>query len=169
MNYIFEIIELNKFTNDLRTLYKNYFNKWVEYGGDPLTALHASTISTNEKVISDISKTFKEDIIENFKFFKVLANGEAMPHTDSRNVAINIPIIVDIRNTLSFYEDTGKSVSFTSVLSADGLTLTRTRTFDSEASFNEWRNDSVIRNTSTDIKSYNSDNSITKTSQTGDL
>ena len=49
MNYIFEIIELNKFTNDLRTLYKNYFNKWVEYGGDPLTALHASTISTNEK------------------------------------------------------------------------------------------------------------------------
>ena len=66
MNYIFEIIELNKFTNDLRTLYKNYFNKWVEYGGDPLTALHASTISTNEKVISDISKTFKEDIIENF-------------------------------------------------------------------------------------------------------
>ena len=62
MNYIFEIIELNKFTNDLRTLYKNYFNKWVEYGGDPLTALHASTISTNEKVISDISKIFKEDI-----------------------------------------------------------------------------------------------------------
>ena len=56
MNYIFEIIELNKFTNDLRTLYKNYFNKWVEYGGDPLTALHASTISTNEKVISDITK-----------------------------------------------------------------------------------------------------------------
>ena len=41
---------------------------------DPLT-LHASTISTNEKVISDISKTFKEDIIENFKFFKILANG----------------------------------------------------------------------------------------------
>ena len=109
MNYIFEIIELNKFTNDLRTLYKNYFNKWVEYGGDPLTALHASTISTNEKVISDISKTFKEDIIENFKFFKILANGEAMPHTDSRNVAINIPIIVDVRNTLTFYEDQGQN------------------------------------------------------------
>tara|TARA_S200000501_G_scaffold376018_1_gene429656 strand:- start:963 stop:1529 length:567 start_codon:yes stop_codon:yes gene_type:complete len=109
MNYVFQIIELNKFTNNLRILYKNYLKKWVEYGGNPLTALHASNISTNEKVISDISKTFKEDIIENFKFFKVLANGEAMPHTDNRNVAINIPIIVDIRNTLSFYEDTGKS------------------------------------------------------------
>ena len=70
---------------------------------------------------------------------------------------------------VSTYEATGKSVSFTSVLSADGLTLTRIRTFDSEASFNEYRNDSVIRNTSNDIKSYNSDNSITKTSQTGDL
>jgi len=70
---------------------------------------------------------------------------------------------------VSTYEDTGKSVSFTNVLSADGLTLTRIRTFDSEASFNEYRNDSVIRNTSNDIKSYNSDNSITKTSQTGDL
>ena len=70
---------------------------------------------------------------------------------------------------INTYEDTGKSVSFTSVLSGDGLTLTRTRTFDSEASFNEWRNDSVLRNTSKNIKSYNSDNSITKTSQTGDL
>ena len=29
-------------------------------------------------------------------------------HTDIRNVAINIPIIVDIRNTLSFYEDKSK-------------------------------------------------------------
>ena len=70
---------------------------------------------------------------------------------------------------VSTYEDTGKSVSFTSVLSEDGLTLTRTRTFDSEASFNEWRNDSVIQNTTKNMKSYNSDNSITKTAQTGDL
>ena len=67
------------------------------------------------------------------------------------------------------YEDTGKSVSFTTVLSADELTLTKTRTFDSEASFNEYRNDSVIRNTTSDITSYNNYNSITKTSQTGDL
>lgn len=67
------------------------------------------------------------------------------------------------------YEDTGKSVSFTNVLSGDGLTLTRIRTFDSEASFNEYRNDSVIRNTSENMKSYNSDNSITKSAQTGDL
>lgn len=70
---------------------------------------------------------------------------------------------------VSTYEDTGKSVSFTTVLSADELTLTRTRTFDSEASFNEYRNDSVIRNTTRNMKSYNNDNSITKTSQTGDL
>lgn len=70
---------------------------------------------------------------------------------------------------VSTYEDTGKSVSFTTVLSADELTLTKTRTFDSEASFNEYRNDSVIRNTTRNMKSYNNDNSITKTSQTGDL
>jgi hypothetical protein len=70
---------------------------------------------------------------------------------------------------VSTYEDTGKSVSFTTVLSADELTLTKTRTFDSEASFNEYRNDSVIRNTTSDITSYNNYNSITKTSQTGDL
>ena len=70
---------------------------------------------------------------------------------------------------INTYEDTGKSVSFTKVLSEDGLTLTKTRTFNSEDSLNEWRNDSVLRNTSKNIKSYNSDNSITKTAQTGDL
>ncbi len=69
----------------------------------------------------------------------------------------------------SAYENTGKVLSFEKVLSEDGLTLTRTRTFDSEASFNEYRNDSVIRNTTENMKSYNNDNSITKTSQTGDL
>jgi len=70
---------------------------------------------------------------------------------------------------VSTYEDTGKSVSFTSVLSEDGLTLTKTRTFDSEASFNEYRNDSVILAATTTIKSDNNSKSITKTSQTGDL
>ena len=70
---------------------------------------------------------------------------------------------------VSTYEDTGKSVSFTTVLSADELTLTRTRTFDSEASFNEWRNDPVLATATTTIKSDNNSKSITKTSQTGDL
>ena len=74
MNYVFEIRELNKFTNDLRLLYKNYFSKWVEYGANPLTALHTSIVSKNEKVIKQISNTFKHNIIENIKFFKVLAN-----------------------------------------------------------------------------------------------
>ena len=67
------------------------------------------------------------------------------------------------------YEDTGKSVSFTKVLSEDGLTLTKTRTFDSESSLNEWRNDSVLATATSSITSDNNSKSITKTSQTGDL
>lgn len=70
---------------------------------------------------------------------------------------------------INTYEDTGKSVSFTKVLSEDGLTLTKTRTFDSEASFNEWRNDPVLATATSSIASDNNNKSITKTSQTGDL
>ncbi len=69
----------------------------------------------------------------------------------------------------SAYENTGKVLSYEKVLSEDGLTLTKTRTFDSEASFNEYRNDSVILAATTTIKSDNNSKSITKTSQTGDL
>ena len=70
---------------------------------------------------------------------------------------------------VSTYEDTGKSVSFTKVLSGDGLTLKKTRTFDSETSLNEWRNDSVLATATGSITSDNTSKSITKTSQIGDL
>tara|TARA_Y100001938_G_C8098518_1_gene439871 strand:- start:3695 stop:3994 length:300 start_codon:yes stop_codon:yes gene_type:complete len=70
---------------------------------------------------------------------------------------------------INTYEDTGKSVSFTKVLSEDGLTLTKTRTFDSESSLNEWRNDSVLATATNSITSDNTSKSITKTSQIGDL
>ena len=67
------------------------------------------------------------------------------------------------------YEDTGKSVSYKKELSGDGLTLTKTRTFNNESSYNEYRSDSVIISLTDSIKTENDSKSITKVVQSGDL
>ena len=75
-------------------------------------------------------------------------------------------IIVHIKTT---YEDTGKSVSYKKELSGDGLTLTKTRTFNNESSYNEYRSDSVIISLADSIKTACDSKSITKVVQSGDL
>jgi len=107
MSNIFEICELNKFKSDLKILYKKSNIEWAQYGSEKLKSLYTGYISTDTKIIQNLLSVFKDynNLIENVKFFKILANGEVTPHKDKRNVAINIPIICDIKNTLNFYEE----------------------------------------------------------------
>ena len=108
---IFEICELNKFKNDLKMLYENSNIDWVQYGSIELQSLHTGYVSTDEKIIKKLLSVFKDhiNVVENIKFFKILANGEVSPHKDKRKTAINIPIISDLKNTLNFYKEQSES------------------------------------------------------------
>jgi len=105
MKNYFEIPELTFNQKQLQSVYENNQNEWAVYGTHKDKSLHTQYISLDNDVIKNIIKQFKDQsIIKNIKFFKTLSNGEVTPHTDKRNVAINIPVIVDDNSYTSFYK-----------------------------------------------------------------
>ena len=60
------------------------------------------------------------------------------------------------------YDDTGKRISFSVDSSDDGLVLTYTSVFSSEATKNEFANDSTISTEAARRNQINADNDITK-------
>ena len=75
------------------------------YGKDsPKDSLHTKYVS-KEDVLEHINqlKNYKE-LIDNVKFFKTYTKGIIPPHTDKRKVAINIPVITDKNDKITFFE-----------------------------------------------------------------
>lgn len=101
---IFEIPELKFNAEKLKQTYLNSSGVWATYGKNIQNSLHTKYVDEND-VLEHISqlKNYKE-LIDNVKFFKTYAKGIIPPHTDKRNVAINIPIITDKNDKIVFYE-----------------------------------------------------------------
>ena len=102
----FEIPEFKFDSEKLKQTYLNNKNVWAMYGpGEkPKTNLHTQYVS-KEDVLEHINqlKNYKE-LIDNVKFFKTYTKGIIPPHTDKRKVAINIPVITDKNDKITFFE-----------------------------------------------------------------
>ena len=98
---IFEIPEFKFNAEKLKQTYLNSSGVWATYGKNIQNSLHTKYVDEND-VLEHISqlKNYKE-LIDNVKFFKTYGTA---PHTDKRNVAINIPIITDKNDKIVFYE-----------------------------------------------------------------
>jgi len=112
LNNVFEIPEFKFDVKKLKHTYLNNKNIWATYGkGKKDTilprknSLHTKYVD-KEDVIEHISQIKDyENIIDNIKFFKTCAKGSVTPHTDKRNVAINIPVEINESDEINFYED----------------------------------------------------------------
>ena len=102
----FEIKEFKYNKEELKQVYLNNNNEWAKYGKDEKLTLHTQYVSLEHPIILKHIQQIKnyKDIVENVKFFKTLVNAGVGPHTDKRNVAINIPIEVDDKSYVVFYE-----------------------------------------------------------------
>ena len=101
----FEIPEFKFNVEKLKQTYLNNKNVWAMYGKDsPKDSLHTKYVS-KEDVLEHINqlKNYKE-LIDNVKFFKTYTKGIIPPHTDKRKVAINIPVITDKNDKITFFE-----------------------------------------------------------------
>ena len=102
----FEIPEFKFDSEKLKQTYLNNKNVWAMYGpGEkPKTNLHTQYVS-KEDVLEHINqlKNYKE-LIDNVKFFKTYTKGIIPPHTDKRKVAINIQVITDKNDKITFFE-----------------------------------------------------------------
>ena len=105
MNYFF-IPELKYNKDELYHCYLKNENEWAFYGPTELTSLHTKYVDLKE--VDYIVNQFKKpDIIDNIKFFKTIAGGNVSAHSDKRNVAINIPIDTNDKQSTIFYESLG--------------------------------------------------------------
>ena len=90
-------------------LYNSYLNNdrdWARYGSQDLKSLHTKYVDLKE--VKHIINQFKRpEIIDNVKFFKTIAGGNVSAHSDKRNVAINIPIDTNDKQSTIFYESLG--------------------------------------------------------------
>ena len=102
----FEIPNFKFDKNKLKDVYLNNKADWAKYGPKKLS-LHTQYISLEEPVILEHLQQIKnyKNIVENVKFFKTLVNAGVGPHKDKRNVAINIPVIIDDKSYIAFYEE----------------------------------------------------------------
>src|SRR5210317_2268806 len=102
----FEIKEFKYNKEELKQVYLNNNNEWAKYGKDEKLTLHTQYVSLENHIILKHIQQIKnyKDIVENVKFFKTLVNAGVGPHTDKRNVAINIPIEVDEKSYVVFYQ-----------------------------------------------------------------
>ena len=102
----FEIPNFKFDKNKLKDVYLNNKADWAKYGPEKLS-LHTQYISLEEPVILEHLQQIKnyKNIVENVKFFKTLVNAGVGPHKDKRNVAINIPVIIDDKSYVAFYEE----------------------------------------------------------------
>lgn len=94
-------LELNKITFSRESLLEEY-NKITDfafYGKVKKTGLHAAY-----GVADDVVAQLPDGVVENVKFLKTLAGGIVHTHTDSRNVAINIPVQIHETSMLQFFE-----------------------------------------------------------------
>ena len=98
-NNYFEIPEIVYNISDLLEIFNLNNEEWAIYGKNPYKSLHTKYV----KELKCISDQFNLDVIENIKFFKTLPYGSVSPHTDKRNVAVNIPIIVNDDMYVTFY------------------------------------------------------------------
>ena len=100
----FEIPEFKFDVEKLKQTYLNNKNVWAMYGKNTEDSLRTKYVS-KEDVLEHINqlKNYKE-LIDNVKFFKTYTKGIIPPHTDKRNVAINIPIITDKNDKINFFE-----------------------------------------------------------------
>ena len=106
MKQAFEIPEFKYNSEELKQVYLNNTSEWAKYGSKPELTLYTQYVSLENPVILkhiEQIKNYKE-VIENVKFFKTLVNAGVGPHRDKRNVAINIPVIVDEHSYVAFYE-----------------------------------------------------------------
>ena len=101
---VFEIPEFKFNAEKLKQTYLNSNSVWATYGKSMQNSLHTKYVD-KEDVLDHISQLKNyENLIDNVKFFKTYAKGIIPPHTDKRNVAINIPIITDKNDKIVFYE-----------------------------------------------------------------
>jgi hypothetical protein len=102
----FEIKEFKYNSAELIEVYLNNNNEWAKYGKDEKLTLHTQYISLEHPVILKHIEQIKnyKYVVENVKFFKTLKNAGVGPHKDKRNVAINIPVLVDENSCIVFYE-----------------------------------------------------------------
>jgi hypothetical protein len=112
----FEIPNFKFDKNKLKDVYSNNKADWAKYGPEKLS-LHTQYISLEEPVILEHLQQIKnyKNIVENVKFFKTLVSAGVGPHKDKRNVAINIPIIVDNKSYVAFYEESEVTPSVLSI------------------------------------------------------
>lgn len=105
MKNYFELTNFKYNITELQKLFVSNKNDWVTYGTDKHKSLHTQYIPLNNEYIKEILNNFQNDtIVENIKFFKTLSHCEVSPHTDKRNVAINLPIFVDNKSYTVFYD-----------------------------------------------------------------
>ena len=98
---IFEIPEFKFNAEKLKQTYLNSNSVWAIYGKSMQNSLHTKYVDKKD-VLEHISQLKNyEKLIDNVKFFKTYGTA---PHTDKRNVAINIPIITDKNDKIVFYE-----------------------------------------------------------------
>lgn len=100
METFFEIPELKYDKEQLLSIFNQLTGQWAMYGNNPSESLH--TIYAEE--VNFIIDQFNDDVVDNVKFFKTLANGSVSAHTDKRNIAINIPVYVNDDMYVTFYE-----------------------------------------------------------------
>ena len=106
MNKAFEIPEFKYNSEELKQVYLHNDNEWAKYGVDEKLTLHTQYVSLEHPVILKHIQQIKNysDVVENVKFFKTLVNAGVGPHRDKRNVAINIPVIINEESYVVFYE-----------------------------------------------------------------
>jgi hypothetical protein len=86
-------------------------------------------------------------------------NVRTIPNSDTHFENMSGEVIAYIKTN---YDDTGKRISFSVDSSDDGLVLTYTSVFSSEATKNEFANDSTISTEAARRNQINADNDITK-------
>ena len=102
----FEIKEFKYNSNELKEVYLSNNNEWAKYGEDEKLTLHTQYVPLTHPIILKHIQQIKnyKNVIENVKFFKTLTHAGVGPHRDKRNVAINIPVIVNKDSYIVFYE-----------------------------------------------------------------
>lgn len=107
MNY-FKIPELDFNKWELFDCFNSNVHPWASYGSSDVNSLHTKYADPQHHAIQYIVQQFEDpSIIENIKFFKTKAGGDVNPHSDKRNVAINIPIQTNEDSYTTFYKSIG--------------------------------------------------------------
>ena len=104
----FALNNLNYDEDNLKNIYENmaWPGTWKQYGEIALSSVYVERVQAEQ--ISDVLSNFRSDIVDtnNINFQKILAGGVTQAHTDTRRVAILIPVIYDSRHYMNIHTDT---------------------------------------------------------------